>query len=180
MKRLFLLRHAQAMPTEIGGRDKDRKLSPQGTADAQALGQIMKKKNHVPDFVLCSAARRTKETLAGLAAAFEQDIKTAYLNEFYDGGREEILGFIRRNDEEAHSVLIVAHNPSIYETAVLLAGDGPDSLMQRLTEGFRPGTMTAFDCPCERWTDFKPGENTLTDLLDPLDYNAPATPTRWT
>ncbi|MCD8496669.1 MAG: hypothetical protein LRZ85_00395 [Alphaproteobacteria bacterium] len=47
MKRLYLLRHAQALSSSPTG-DKGRPLSPQGLADAAALGQMMVRKEYRP------------------------------------------------------------------------------------------------------------------------------------
>mgnify|MGYP003655208627 CR=1 FL=1 len=64
-KRLFLLRHAIAV-NELSDGDANRPLAPKGAEDAVALGQHMLKNDYKPDFVLCSPARRTRETLKGL------------------------------------------------------------------------------------------------------------------
>ena len=61
-KRLFLLRHASTAPRSSGS-DIDRVLSPQGHADAAALGAFMSEKGYIPDAVLCSPAPRTRQTL---------------------------------------------------------------------------------------------------------------------
>ena len=63
MRELILLRHAHAEPASTGQADLDRPLSAVGLAEAEAAGKWLKDNNLQPDCVLCSPARRTRETL---------------------------------------------------------------------------------------------------------------------
>jgi len=51
MKRLYLLRHAQA--NHGGTSDKLRSLTTQGHSDAASMGAVMARQNYVPDYILC-------------------------------------------------------------------------------------------------------------------------------
>ena len=63
MRELILLRHAHAEPAAAGQADLDRPLSPEGLAEAEAAGRWLREQGLVPDRVLCSPARRARETL---------------------------------------------------------------------------------------------------------------------
>src|SRR5690606_35624246 len=69
MKELILLRHAHAEPAAPGGADIDRALSPEGLAEAESGGRWLQEQALVPDPVLCSPARRARETLEGVLGA---------------------------------------------------------------------------------------------------------------
>ena len=69
MRELILLRHAHAEPATTGQSDLDRPLSPQGLAEAEAVARWLKEQGLVPDRVLCSPARRTRETLEAVLGA---------------------------------------------------------------------------------------------------------------
>ena len=69
MRELILLRHAHAEPASTGQADLDRPLSPEGLAEAEAAGRWMRENQLVPDRVLCSPSRRTRETLEAVLAA---------------------------------------------------------------------------------------------------------------
>lgn len=177
-KKLYLLRHAAALST-ASGRDKDRALAPKGKEDAAALGRMMKDVGYAPSYALCSPARRTKETLESLKASL--DIAAIhYPDVLYNASAGDLFTKIQSAPDAQNEILLIAHNPGIHQLAVLLAGQGASSLRQRLAAGYNPATMSVITCACEHWADLKPGENTLSALLDPLDYNAPARPTRWT
>lgn len=174
MKTIFLLRHAQAGSSDTGS-DFDRPLTPQGLADAGALGRYIEQKNYKPEIVLCSAAKRTQETFKTLGI----DANAQFMDEIYHAGRGELFAMLQKLDNEAQSAMIVGHNPVIYALAGLLASSGPDSLMNRLTQGYQPATLSVIESPCDDWAKLHPDENTLIDLASPIDYNAPERPTRW-
>lgn len=177
-KRLFLLRHAQALPSD-GISDEGRKLTPKGKADALALGVLMKKKGYHPDKILCSPAIRTRQTLEGILENLGA-IDTLFPKPLYNGGADDLLRAIGQVDDNVKSLLIVAHNPGIHSLAAHLALEQSANLMNKLTAGYAPGTLTVLDCPCKSWIDLQSGQNPLHDFLEALDYNAPATPARWT
>jgi phosphohistidine phosphatase len=165
MKKLFLLRHAQALNADIHG-DKARKLSPQGVEDARTLGVIMKQKALIPDLVICSPAQRTKETLEAVMQG-TGTISTIYMRRIYEGGIGDILDHIQKTDNNVNTLMVVGHNPSMHELAALLASDS-SPLVDRLS-AYRPGTLSAFVCPNENWADIQPGENDLFELLSPSE-----------
>ncbi len=176
-KHLFLLRHAMAGSALSDG-DKSRALTPKGKDDAKALGQYMLKNNHIADLVICSPARRTRETLEGLQSSLElNNIRTPDI--LYSGSTGDYLHEIQKSGDENCNILMVAHNPSIYELVFLLAAQGSDSLMQRLTEGYPPASLSVIECACDRWADIQPAENKLISLVNPMDYNSVSRPTRW-
>lgn len=167
------------MPASDAG-DKGRKLTTQGMEDAEKLGRMMARKGYRPAIVLCSPALRTTQTW-GQAAFSLGDIKTLSLASLYNGGRGTFIDALEELEDTVSSALIVAHNPGIHDFAARLASeDSPSSFMARLIEGFRPGTLAVLDCPVESWLDLAEEKNRLIDLADPMDYNAPSTPARWT
>ena len=62
MKRLFLLRHAKAVPAESGVEDFDRTLMLSGMQDAGAMARHLRKSDYSVGLILCSSAARTAQT----------------------------------------------------------------------------------------------------------------------
>ncbi len=177
MKRLYILRHAKAASPE-NTQDFDRPLATQGQEDAAALGKLIAKQSYMPGTVLCSTAKRTRETLEALA--LPASTKIEYLEKIYDAAASDLLEMIQSTDDSAQSILLVGHNPAIHELALRLASeDSGLSLLQRLLQGYSPATLSVLDVPCKCWNDIQLGENFLINLLAPLDYNSPDRPTRW-
>src|SRR5512135_47045 len=65
-KRLFVLRHAKSSWDDPGLDDHERPLAPRGRRAVKSLGEYLRKHQIQPSQVLCSPARRTRETLEGV------------------------------------------------------------------------------------------------------------------
>lgn len=178
MKTLFLLRHAQTMPGQ-NQVDAERALTPKGLADAAALGKAMLARGYKPDAALCSTAVRTRMTLDGALQSFP-GVATTIEKLIYTGDHIDLLGLIRRTDDNINALLVVAHNPSVHALAASLAADDKPEFWDRLSAGFQTGALCVLECPAAKWSDVAAGKNRLRDFLEPLDYNAPSTPARWT
>lgn len=161
MSRLYLLRHAAAAAAAPGMADFDRPLSRRGVSDARAVGEAMVAGGHRPALVLCSAARRAHETWAGVAAAFEPPaVEVRFLRSLYGAEVHGYVDAVRSIGNEAETVLLVGHNPTIEETACLLAPDGAE----RFASGFPTSGLAIlrFDGPLSTVT---PGAGVLEAYL---------------
>ena len=176
-KRIFLLRHAQALNNSDSG-DHGRALSPKGKDDALALGKTMQDQGYIPDVILCSPALRTRQTLEGVQCSIELK-SPKFIDILYNGSTGDYLYEIQKVSNEYNNILFIAHNPCIYELVILLAAQGDGSVFQRLGEGYSPASLSVISCKAKNWEDIQPAENTIQTLINPMDYNAPARPTRW-
>src|ERR1700685_1820235 len=59
-RRLVLLRHAESDCPDVA--DQDRPLAKRGRRDAPAVGRWLGQSGYAPDAVICSTARRARET----------------------------------------------------------------------------------------------------------------------
>ena len=118
MRELILLRHAHAEPGAAGQADFDRPLSPRGLAEAEAAGVWLAAQSLAPDRVLCSPARRTRETLEAVMAVAgyaEQRLEPA----IYDATPGTLFGVLQAH-EEAQRLMLVGHNPGMERLLALL------------------------------------------------------------
>lgn len=126
---LVLLRHAKAEPPGEAP-DVRRPLATRGHADAAAAGAWLAKHELLPDVVVCSAARRTRETWHGVAMGMTGSPPEGgsagpapvvrYEADAYEAHPEDLLALVRRVDPGARTVLLVAHNPGISLLSALL------------------------------------------------------------
>lgn len=177
-KRLYILRHAQAM-NAIGQTDKQRPLSPKGLKDACALAHAMEVKGYLPDICVYSSALRTTQTFEILSKTMNASILSQGIDALYNAPAPLILSSLEMIDEAYDSALIIAHNPGIHEFALWLANKEHNIHLDRLKSDYTPATLCVFDCLVDLWSEISTGRNMLMDFMDPLDYNAPARPTRW-
>lgn len=118
MRELILLRHAHAEPTLPDQADIDRPLSPQGLAEAEAAGRWLAENGLVPDCVLCSPARRARETLEAVLTAIgyvEQRLEDA----IYEATAGTLAGLADAHRETGR-LMMVGHNPGFERLAALM------------------------------------------------------------
>ena len=63
MKTVILMRHAKSGRAEPGMGDHDRRLGERGRLAASVMAHWLDQQGYRPDHVLCSSARRTRETV---------------------------------------------------------------------------------------------------------------------
>src|SRR5947199_10702028 len=122
--RLILLRHAKAEKAEPGGDDRQRRLNERGRDDARTIGAYLARHLLIPDLVLASAARRTRETSERLMRELASAPTTTYDERLYNAGADKILSAIRETNPAVGTVLVVGHNPGLHDLARLLIASG--------------------------------------------------------
>ena len=118
MRELILLRHAHAEPAAEGQADIDRPLTPQGLAEAQAAGRWLAEQKLVPDRVLCSPARRARETLEAVLESLG-NVEQRLEDGIYEG-TSGILAELADANRDAERLLVVGHNPGLERLAALM------------------------------------------------------------
>jgi len=129
-RRLIVMRHAKAGELP-GGPDIERALLPRGRRDSEAAGRWLAVAGLQPDLVLCSAARRTRQTwqqIAEVLAAEPQGGLPDVLVErrLYQADVDDLAEIIRQTDPEVRTLLYIGHNPEAAGLVGLVTGTEPD------------------------------------------------------
>jgi phosphohistidine phosphatase len=124
MKQLLVVRHGAATGKSAGGEDRDRPLTPEGRRAALALGRRLKSDGITPDHVLCSPARRARETLDGLAGALDTLPPADFDEALYLADTVTLLDLLRGLPTETRCPLLIGHNPGLEELVRGLAAPG--------------------------------------------------------
>src|SRR5258708_7087436 len=106
MLRLMLLRHAKSSWSSPGTQDAARPLSGRGEAAAHLMGGYMARHSLVPERVLCSAACRTRETWAAIAAQWPADMDVVFDQRLYEATPQTVLSIVRDQDDAARTPLL--------------------------------------------------------------------------
>lgn len=170
MLQLLLFRHAKSSWTDPGVDDKDRPLNPRGVKSAPLIGRFMREHKLMPDLVLCSPARRARDTWKLASAELRGSPRLLMEDALYDfgnGGR--ILDTVRARADSAKSVLVVGHNPSIERLAQRLIGSGEAKLRKRLGEKYPTGALAVIAFNTGDWSDVEDGKGTLSSFTRPRD-----------
>src|SRR5215475_12901327 len=151
MLRLMLLRHAKSSWPSSGVQDAARPLSQRGEAAARLMGEYMTRHSLVPERVLCSPARRTRETWAGIATQWPADLDVVFDQRLYEATPQSILSVIRVQPEAARTLLVIGHNPGLQAAAELLIAAGDVELRERLREKFPTAALAVIDFAIDKW-----------------------------
>lgn len=144
MRELWLLRHAEALPTRHNGSDHERVLSPHGQAQARAVGHWLAALQLTPDSVLCSSAQRTRATADAVLDGLPTPPPVTYLEAIYAASAGELLALATRHGTGAR-VLLVGHNPGLQYLVMALCPQLPGF------RGMPPATLAriALEGPAE-------------------------------
>lgn len=167
MRRLWLLRHAKSSWDEPHLTDDERPLAARGRLAADALGRWVDQTGLRPDLVLCSSARRARETLAAVLPGLGGDVSFEVESGLYTFSAEDLLARVRELPDEVGSVLLVGHNPAIADLIARLAREGP-----RLDEArakVPTGALAGLDLDVDAWRDVARGCGVLSTFVVPRE-----------
>lgn len=156
MKTLYLLRHAKSSWADEGLDDFDRPLAKRGRAAAEAIGRHMTAEALAPAQILCSASRRTRETLERVQRQFAATVPVRYEKQLYLADTAALVRRLKRLNDTLGSVMLVGHNPGIEGLAFLLL-DKASLKQARLGEKFSTGALAVIDIDAEHWSALAPG-----------------------
>jgi phosphohistidine phosphatase len=113
-QQLYLMRHAKAEPWNPLGNDFSRSLSAEGTNHAQLVSKWVQERLQAPDTVICSPAKRTRETLAPLLARWPKLLATTdYVDSMFGASLNMLLTLAEDAFSYSERLLMVGHNPAI-------------------------------------------------------------------
>jgi phosphohistidine phosphatase len=166
MRRLMLLRHAKTERAEPGARDRDRKLTKRGRADAPLIGAYMARHGLVPDLALVSPAERARETWQLLAAAFAKAPQAVTDERIYNASADKLMAVLSE-PHRARSLLVVGHNPGIHDLAVALIAAGEVEARERVSEKLPTSGLVVIDLAFDDWQLLHPHSGRLERFVSP-------------
>src|SRR5579864_6603655 len=122
VRTLLLLRHAKSSWSDPGLSDHERPLAPRGQQAAKRVARYVDSHGLHPELVLCSSARRARETLEVLRPALGAGAKVRFDDVLYVADADELLGRVLAVSDHVDSVMLVGHNPGLQDLAISLAG----------------------------------------------------------
>ena len=87
--------------------------------------------------------------------------------ELYAASERELLERLQAVPESVGSLMLIGHNPSLQQLALLLASRGAD--LPKLGEKFPAGALATLAVDSESWAGLRPGDAELVDYVIPRD-----------
>jgi phosphohistidine phosphatase len=115
MKRtLVLIRHAKSSWADPLQSDFDRRLNDRGEQEAPDMGEKLKAMDIIPDLIIASSAKRTRQTAKRIAKKVGYDVDKIKLEDklyhCLPSVFEEVINGV---GDKVKTVYIVGHNPGI-------------------------------------------------------------------
>jgi phosphohistidine phosphatase len=169
MNMLHLLRHAKSSAKE-DVEDHERPLSRRGRKTARRIGRNLSAKPGAIDLVLCSSARRTRETLDLVLDEFSAGShtlpRTSIEDELYLASREKLTARLGRLDARNVNVLLIGHNPGLHELSVALADENSAAFRALASGRFPTAAYVSFRVPAD-WSVLGSSRHELIDYVTP-------------
>lgn len=164
MKQLYILRHAKSSWGNKDLEDFDRPLANRGEKDAKKLCAFVEMNGLVVDKVMCSNAKRTKETFDLIANGFNFPIEDAfYTEDLYFGDVKNIVNSLRKLDEELNNILIIGHNPTLHMLV--------ETLTENIINKFATCNLAIINIKGE-WKTLDFHKSSLKSLIRPKDIKS--------
>jgi phosphohistidine phosphatase len=160
MKTLLLLRHAKSSWDDPLLRDFERPLAERGKRDAPRMGKALSERGPLPDFVLCSTAKRARSTMKRFVKAAGITVEPQMEEGIYEASSPSLMKIVRSLPPTSAVALMVGHNP------------GFEDLVTRLAVAFDRMPTAALACveiDVEAWEDVEDGKGKLVWLLTPKE-----------
>jgi len=120
-RRLMLMRHAKSAWQSQAPSDHERPLNERGRRNAPRVGKRLAELGWVPDHVIGSDSRRTRETWERMQKHFPE-ARVSFTRALYAAGPTELRTEVARLPAGVRTVLVLGHNPGWEEAVKALSG----------------------------------------------------------
>jgi phosphohistidine phosphatase len=165
-RQLLLVRHAKSSWDDTSLADRDRPLAPRGIKALAGMRDHLQRSGHRPEIVLCSPSRRTIDTLDSIRAAIPEHARVVLADELYGATANSLLALLRGVDDGIDCAMVVGHNPTVQDLALLLVGEGDADIRGQLATKLPTGAVVTMSFDGD-WADLHDGVAALDDLYMP-------------
>ena len=121
MKRLMVIRHAKSSWKNDGETDHERPLNKRGKRDAPRVAAYLKHLGWVPQQVISSDSRRTRQTWKRMEEKLGEP-EVEFTQALYHAGPDDTLPVLADVEDDIKTLAIIGHNPGWEELVEWLTG----------------------------------------------------------
>ena len=148
-------------------RDKDRPLNARGKSQTQLMGEYLSQQGFDPDLIICSSAKRARQTLKQVSKNWQTDAKSVYEDRLYLASTSTILSLLQEYGSNANHIMIIGHNPGFHMLASSLADTGDAQDLATLSQRYPTGTLCVIKSNAVHWQNLDNGTAELTTFTTP-------------
>ncbi|TNE35769.1 MAG: histidine phosphatase family protein [Alphaproteobacteria bacterium] len=155
MKRLILLRHAKSDWLSGARGDHDRPLNQRGEKDAPLIGEFLASSGLIPDLILSSDSKRTRQTVERLITRLPSQPDVTFSPDLYHASEDILLAAAARAPLGCQTLMLVAHNPGIHALAANLIdpSSGDQSDAKFLHANYPTAALSVFRIDITDWQE---------------------------
>ena len=121
-----------------------------------------------PDTIICSPARRARETLALVLPGLAGELDIVMDRALYDlASPSALLDHVRSERPNANRVMLIGHNPLLEQLATMLVGAGKAEDRSALATKYPTGALVEIDFKADDWAAVTAGSGRLKRFVQP-------------
>lgn len=171
MKHLLLLRHAKSSWNNPGLKDFDRPLNKRGLIAAVIMADFLSEYEVQPDYVLCSSAQRTRETITPLIEISSQSMEVHFTRNIYEASYLSILEEVQKVPDAVETLLVIGHNPGMEDLAAVLCDEGSPEAVDLMAEKFPTAALAHITLTEKSWSSVGRDKGFLKKFVRPKDLS---------
>ena len=167
MKTVILMRHAKSAWDSPELADIDRPVAPRGIAAGEKMAAWLKKHMLNPQLIMCSTARRARDTLELIRPALPKTVKTRLMQELYMALPRELLTCLAKAPGGLDEVMVIGHNPGLHDFASWVIGTGEKKAVSDLRKKFPTAAIAVITFDTPNWSSLDGEAGTLKTFVTP-------------
>ena len=169
MKHLLLLRHAKSSWADMRVQDFERPLNDRGRKAAPAMAEYLSGHMPLPDYILCSTAKRTRETLGFVQAVYAHPLHVEMTRNIYEAPYLAILDMLHKIPADTECAMVIGHNPGMEDLSAALCGEGRRKAVDRFNIKYPTAACAHITFEDAQWAEIGRGKGFLQDFVRPKD-----------
>ena len=169
MKKVILLRHAKSSWADPALEDHDRPLNKRGKSAAPVIAQWLAHRKHLPDTILCSSSRRTRETVEQMRKAVPDLPEAAIEPTLYHAAPGTMLERLKELPASAETAMLVGHQPGLGSLARLMSDGREKRRCRRAYEHFPTAAAAVLELDIDDWSELDVAKARFVDFAKPRE-----------
>ena len=169
-KKLLVLRHAKSTWAKNDFNDHERKLNERGIDNSKKIAQFMEKHNFLPDYIICSSAKRALMTLEPIVKKWTK-VPKSITQDMYLASPEVVLSLLKKQNHFSQ-ILLVGHNPGLARLVTDLIGNNIEKLtddQRYFIHKFPTCSLAIISLSIDDWSNIGYGIGNLEKFIKPED-----------
>ncbi len=166
MRHLTIFRHAKSSWSSSAKNDFARPLAPRGIKAALRMGHWLSENDLLPDRILCSTAKRARETRKLAAKLWTHAPQLVRDDSLYMATPDDVMTAVTQHGGDAKRLMVIGHNPGLQELVLKLDGQ-KGRVVRDIIGKFPTGAVADLAYDIENWSDIGKNCATLTTFMRP-------------